>query len=101
MDLPDLPLPAGIRSRFVEGVNGLTVHVLEAIDPASAILEFAAVNHVDHIIIGARQRSGVFARLGSVSSKIAFEAACTVTVVRAQRTTAPSAREDRDPPQLF
>jgi eukaryotic-like serine/threonine-protein kinase len=81
--------------------NGLTVHVLEAIDPASAILEFAAVNHVDHIIIGARQRSGLFARLGSVSSKVAFEAACTVTVVRCPRTTAPDAREDRDPPQLF
>jgi len=81
--------------------NGLTVHVLEAIDPASAILEFAAVNHVDHIIIGARQRSGVFARLGSVSSKVAFEAACTVTVVRPQRTTAPAEHEDRDPPQLF
>jgi len=81
--------------------NGLTVHVLEAIDPASAILEFAAVNHVDHIIIGARQRSGLFARLGSVSSKVAFEAACTVTVVRSPRTTALDAREDRDPPQLF
>jgi nucleotide-binding universal stress UspA family protein len=81
--------------------NGLTVHVLEAIDPASAILEFAAVNQVDHIIIGARQRSGLFARLGSVSSKVAFEAACTVTVVRSPRTTALDAREDRDPPQLF
>src|SRR6516225_10922038 len=46
----------------------LTVHVLEAIDPAAAILEFAEVNHVDHIIVGARQLSGVFARLGSVSS---------------------------------
>ena len=29
-DLPDyVPLPAGIRSRFVEGVNGLRMHVLE------------------------------------------------------------------------
>jgi pimeloyl-ACP methyl ester carboxylesterase len=27
---PDLPLPAGIRSRFIEGINGLTMHVLEA-----------------------------------------------------------------------
>src|SRR5215469_3233330 len=30
MNLPDLPLPAGVRSRFVEGINGLTMHVLEA-----------------------------------------------------------------------
>ncbi len=29
-DLPAIPLPAGIRSRFVEGVNGLRMHVLEA-----------------------------------------------------------------------
>ena len=28
-----LPLPAGIRSRFVEGNNGLRMHVLEAGDP--------------------------------------------------------------------
>jgi len=28
--LPDIPLPAGIRSRHVEAVNGLRMHVLEA-----------------------------------------------------------------------
>jgi pimeloyl-ACP methyl ester carboxylesterase len=28
--LADIPLPAGIRSRFVGGINGLTMHVLEA-----------------------------------------------------------------------
>jgi len=28
--LPALPLPPGIRSRFVPGINGLTMHVLEA-----------------------------------------------------------------------
>jgi pimeloyl-ACP methyl ester carboxylesterase len=28
--LPDSVLPPGIRSRFVEGVNGLRIHVLEA-----------------------------------------------------------------------
>jgi pimeloyl-ACP methyl ester carboxylesterase len=30
IDLPDIPLPPGIRSRFVEGINGLRMHVLEA-----------------------------------------------------------------------
>ena len=29
-DLPNIPLPAGIRSRHVEGINGLRMHVLEA-----------------------------------------------------------------------
>src|ERR1035437_93078 len=63
----------------------LTVHVLEAIDPAAAILEFAEANHVDHIVIGARQNSLVRTLLGSVSAKVAAEAACTVTVVRPPR----------------
>src|SRR3954453_21198760 len=30
LSLADIPLPAGIRSRFVGGINGLTMHVLEA-----------------------------------------------------------------------
>ncbi|THD74179.1 MAG: serine/threonine protein kinase [Bradyrhizobium sp.] len=63
----------------------LTVHVLEAVDPAAAILEFAEVNNVDHIVIGARQNSLVRTLLGSVSAKVAGEAACSVTVVRAPR----------------
>ncbi|HEV7407991.1 MAG TPA: alpha/beta hydrolase [Bradyrhizobium sp.] len=28
--LPDIPLPPGLRSRLVDGINGLTMHVLEA-----------------------------------------------------------------------
>ena len=66
----------------------LTVHVLEAVDPASAILEFAKANQVDHIIIGARQDSVLRTLLGSVSAKIASEANCTVTVVRPPRPAA-------------
>ncbi len=60
----------------------LTVHVLEAIDPAAAILEFVQSNRVDHILIGARQDSLLRKLLGSVSAKVAAEATCTVTVVR-------------------
>ena len=33
----------------------LTAHVLEGVDPAAAILEFAQANQIDHILIGARQ----------------------------------------------
>ncbi|MBO4226383.1 bifunctional serine/threonine-protein kinase/universal stress protein [Bradyrhizobium neotropicale] len=66
--------------------NRLSVHVLEAIDPAAAILEFAQANQVDHIVIGARQDSMLRTLLGSVSAKVAAEAPCTVTVVRPPRS---------------
>ena len=64
----------------------LTAHVLEAIDPANAILEFAQANHTDHILVGARQNSLLRDLLGSVSAKVAAEAPCTVTIVRPART---------------
>ena len=71
----------------------LTVHVLEAIDPASAILEFTRVNQVDHIVMGARQNSMLRTLLGSVAGKVAAEAACTVTVVRPPRSSLAPAQE--------
>jgi len=79
--------------------NRLSVHVLEAVDPASAILEFAEANHVDHIIIGARQHSMLRALLGSVSAKVASEAVCTVTVVRPPRLAAQSVKTDDNEPK--
>jgi serine/threonine protein kinase len=63
----------------------LSTHVLEAFDPADAILEFAKVNRVDHILIGARQHSLRRSLLGSVSAKVAAEATCSVTVIRPSR----------------
>jgi eukaryotic-like serine/threonine-protein kinase len=66
----------------------LSAHVLEAVDPAAAILEFCEVNQVDHVIIGARQGSFRRTLLGSVSAKVASEATCTVTVVRPPRMAA-------------
>ena len=64
----------------------LTVHVLEAFDPADAILEFAGINRVDHIVLGARQNSLTRSLLGSVSGEVAGQAPCTVTVVRPPRS---------------
>lgn len=63
----------------------LSAHVLEAVNPANAILEFAEANHVDHIVIGARRDSLMRDILGSVSAKVAAEASCTVTVARPRR----------------
>ncbi|MGC2749136.1 MAG: universal stress protein, partial [Pseudolabrys sp.] len=70
----------------------LPVHVLEAIDPAAAILEFARANLAEHILIGAPHRSLLGRLLGGVSGRVVAEAPCTVTVVRPARTA------DRDEP---
>ena len=74
----------------------LTVHVIEAIDPAAAILEFARANAVDHIIIGARQTSMMRSLLGSVSAQVAAEAICTVTVVRPPRLASQQERDSAE-----
>lgn len=60
----------------------ITFHVLEATDPADALLDYARLNNVDHIVMGARANSTLRKILGSVSAKVAAEAPCTVTVVR-------------------
>jgi protein-serine/threonine kinase len=64
------------------GEGRLTFHVLEAPDAASAIVEFAERNQVDHIVMGARGNSAIRRYLGSVSSQVVAQAQCTVTVVR-------------------
>jgi serine/threonine protein kinase len=66
------------------GDGRITYHVLEAIDPAETILDYARVNNVDHIIMGARANSAIRKILGSVSAKVAAEAPCSVTVVRSR-----------------
>jgi nucleotide-binding universal stress UspA family protein len=62
---------------------GVTYQVLEAPDPAGAIIEFARRNAVDHIVMGARSSSAMRRFLGSVSARVVAESDCTVTVVRA------------------
>ena len=60
----------------------LTFHVLEAPDTADALIEFAIKSGADHIVMGARDKSGLRRYLGSVSSKVVSQSNCTVTVVR-------------------
>ena len=46
------------------------------------MIEYAKMNHVDQVLIGARASSTLRRFLGSVSSQVVAEAPCTVTVVR-------------------
>lgn len=64
----------------------ITYHVLEAPDPAAAIVDYARVNDVDHIVIGSRGSSTLRRYLGSVSSQVVAQADCTVTVVKSTGT---------------
>ena len=72
-----------ITSALALGDGRVTFHVLEAPDPARAILDFAQRTQVDHIVMGARGSSALRRYLGSVSAQVAAEADCSVTVVRA------------------
>jgi nucleotide-binding universal stress UspA family protein len=60
----------------------VTYHVLEAVDAAGALIDFARTNRADHIVLGARASSALRRYLGSVSAQVVAEAPCTVTVVR-------------------
>ncbi|HJV60843.1 MAG TPA: protein kinase [Albitalea sp.] len=61
----------------------VTFHVIEAPDAATAIVDYARKNQVDHIVMGARSSSVLRRYLGSVSAQVVAESDCTVTVVRA------------------
>lgn len=73
-----------LEQKLQLGEGRLTFHVLEAPDPAAAIVEFAGKNRVDHIVMGARGNSALRRYLGSVSSQVVAQADCSVTVVRAR-----------------
>jgi nucleotide-binding universal stress UspA family protein len=68
------PLPAATER--------ITYQVLESVDTASALVDYARNNRIDHIVMGARGSSPLRRLLGSVSAKVVAEAPCTVTVVR-------------------
>src|SRR5262249_13041619 len=61
----------------------LSQHVIEASDPASALLDFARRNHVDLIVLGAPgPRDEALAWWRSAASSLTANARCSVFVVR-------------------
>jgi eukaryotic-like serine/threonine-protein kinase len=75
---------------FALDTERVSHHVLEAPDPAEAILAFVKHNQIDHLVMGARSASQFRRYLGSVSSAVVAEAPCSVTIVRLP------ARQDED-----
>ena len=59
----------------------LTYHVLESEKPAAALIDYAKMNDVDQILLGASR--GSLARwFPRVTTQVVAEAPCSVTVVR-------------------
>ena len=84
----------------------LSLHVIEAADPAGTLIDFARRNHVDLIVLGAPPPSQTrLAWWRSVASGIAANAGCSVHLVRvpargagAATSTASAAPESPDSP---
>src|SRR5664279_1962748 len=66
-----------------EAAGRITFHVIEAPDPAVAIVDYARRTPVAHLVMGARSSGRLRRYLGSVSARVTAESDCTVTVVRA------------------
>ena len=60
----------------------LTYHVLESDKPASALIDYARMNDVDQILIGAARDSAPARLFPGVCAQVVAEAPCSVTVVR-------------------
>jgi nucleotide-binding universal stress UspA family protein len=60
----------------------LTYHVLESEKPAAALIDYARMNDVDQILIGAARNSAPARLFPGVSAQVVAEAPCSVTVVR-------------------
>jgi len=60
----------------------VTYHVLESDKPAAALIDYATMNEVDQILIGAPRRGAPPRLFPGVTSQVVAEAPCTVTVVR-------------------
>ena len=63
-------------------VEKITYHVIESVDIADALVDYARNNRIDHVVVGARGAAPRRRLRGRGSAKVVAEAPCTVTVVR-------------------
>ena len=70
----------------------LTFAILEGPDAGPVIINYATVNHVSHIVLGARGHTTARRYLGSVSAQVVAEAHCSVTVIRVSEPRADMAQ---------
>jgi nucleotide-binding universal stress UspA family protein len=70
----------------------VSMHVLESNDPAEALIHYARVNRVDHVVIGAPPPDiSAVSRASTVAMRVAVGVPCTVTLVRDDNGPVPDA----------
>jgi protein-serine/threonine kinase len=62
----------------------ITFHVLESERPGAALVDFADMNDVEQLLIGAPGSGAAPRRFAGVCAQVVGGAPCTVTVVRAR-----------------
>ena len=62
----------------------VTYHVLESGKPAAALIDYAKMNDVGHMLIGTSRDGAAVRRFPGICAQIVAEAPCSVTVVRAR-----------------
>jgi len=60
----------------------VTYHVLESEKPAAALIDYAKVNEVDQILVGAPRSGGPLRMFPGVAGQVVSDAPCSVSVVR-------------------
>ena len=60
----------------------VTYHVLESGKPAAALIDYAKMNDVGHMLIGTSRDGASAQRLPGICAQVIAEAPCSVTVVR-------------------
>lgn len=65
--------------------------------PGAALVDYARLHAIDHVVLGARADGTAGDMLGSVAYRVMREAPCNVTVVRPPRRTATAQRRRRKP----
>ena len=74
------PRVEGYRVELPE--ERLTYHVLESNKPAAALIDYARMNEVQQVLLGAPRTGGPMRLFTSVATQVVLEAPCTVSIVR-------------------
>ena len=86
-----------LREIAIDDSRLIVQHQLTVGPPATAIVEFAANNAVDYIVMPTHGRTGLKRLLmGSVAEEVVRKAHCPVLTVKCTAASAPAARQEKE-----